>query len=293
MDVTVRRAELEVTAGATPVPISTLWQAAVGPHYFEAFQVPLVAGRDFHDRDRTPDARAVLVNEAFARRYLDGASPVGRRVRYATSSPAPPQPWLEIVGMVRDVGMTPTDLGEAPYLFRAAAPATASPLVLGVRIGGDPEALAPRLRAIALDLDPSLRLDDMRSLDDLAWRQDVPQMVLGIAITTRYSPTSAIHPTPTGSRGRERGLRAALGASQGRLLAGIFRRALVLIGSGIAAGNAVIILIVALSDEVELVEFSGALLTISAVMLTVGLVACVEPARRALRIQPTDALKEA
>ena len=57
--------------------------------------------------------------------------------------------------------------------------------------------------------------------------------------------------------------------------------------------NAVIILIVALSDEVELVEFSGALLTISAVMLAVGLVACVEPARRALRIQPTDALKEA
>ena len=94
-------------------------------------------------------------------------------------------------------------------------------------------------------------------------------------------------------RTKEIGLRAALGASQGRLLAGIFRRALVLVGSGIAAGNAVIILIVALSDEVELVEFSGALLTISAVMLAVGLVACVEPARRALRIQPTDALKEA
>jgi putative ABC transport system permease protein len=301
MDVTVRRAEVEVTAGAAPVPISTLWQAAVGPHYFQAFQVPILAGRDFHDGDRAADARAVLVNEAFARRYLNGASPVGRRVRYATNAPAPAQPWLEIVGMVRDVGMTPTDLGEAPYMFRAASPATASPLVLGVRIGGDPEALVPRLRAIALDLDPSLRLDDMRSLDDLAWRQDVPQMVVGIAITTivalglflSAAGIFSLMSVSVARRTKEIGLRAALGASQGRLLAGIFKRALVLVGSGIAAGNAVIILIVVLSDEVDLVDFGGGLLTISGVMLTVGLLACVEPARRALRIQPTDALKEA
>jgi putative ABC transport system permease protein len=301
MDVAVRRAEVEVTAGAAPVPIGTLWEAAVGPHYFEAFQVPLLAGRDFHDGDRVAGARAVLVNEAFARRYLNGASPVGRRVRYATNDPAQPQPWLEIVGMVRDVGMTPTDLGEAPYLFHGASPATASPLVLGVRIGGDPEALTPRLRAIALDLDPSLRLDDMRSLDDLAWREDVPQMVLSIAITTivalglflSAAGIFSLMSVSVARRTKEIGLRAALGASPRRLLAGIFRRAVVLIGSGIAAGNAVIILIVTLSDNVDLVDFSGALFTISTIMLTVGLVACVEPARRALRIQPTDALKEA
>lgn len=57
--------------------------------------------------------------------------------------------------------------------------------------------------------------------------------------------------------------------------------------------KSVIVPIVSLSDEVELVEFRAAPLTISAVVLTVGLLACVEPARRALRIQPTDALKEA
>ena len=301
MGVAVRRAEVEVTPEAAPVPISTLWMAAVGPRYFEAFQIPLVAGRNFHDGDRAADARTVLVNEAFVRRYMNGASPVGRRVRYASNDPAKAQPWLDIVGVVRDVGMTPTDLGEAPYVFRAASPSTAFPLVMGVRIGGDAEALVPRLRAIALGLDPTLRLDDMRSLDDLAWRQDVPQMVMAGAIATvvglglflSAAGIFSLMSVSVARRTKEIGLRAALGATPGRLVVGIFSRALVLIGSGIAAGNAVLITIVSLSDEVDLVDMSGGLLAISAVMLTVGLLACIEPARRALRIQPTDALKEA
>ena len=299
MGVAVRGAEVEVTPDAAPVLISNLWMAAVGPRYFEAFNIPLIAGRDFNDGDRTADARTVLVNEAFVRRYMNGASPVGRRVRYA--HPAKPLPWLEIVGVVRDIGMTPTDLGEAPYVFRAASPATASPLVLGVRYGGNPEALVPRLRAIALELDPTLRLDDMRPLDDLAWRQDVPQMVLagamatvvGLGLFLSAAGIFSLMSVSVARRTKEIGLRAALGASQGRLLARIFSRALVLVGSGIAIGDAVLLTIIALSPEVDLAGMSSGLLAISAVMLTVGLLACVEPARRALRIQPTDALKEA
>ena len=301
MGVAVRRAEVEVTPDAAPVPITNLWTAAVGPRYFEAFQVPLVAGRGFHDGDRAADARTVLVNEAFARRYTNGASPVGRRVRYAANDPAKPQPWLEIVGMVRDVGMTPTDLGEAPYVFRAASPATAFPLVMGVRIGGDPVALVPRLRAIALGLDPTLRLDEVQPLDDLAWRQDVPQMVMagamatvvGLGLFLSSAGIFSLMSVSVARRTKEIGLRTALGATRGRLLAGIFSRALVLIGSGIAAANSVLITVVALSDEIDLTDVRAGLLTTSAVMLTVGLAACVEPARRALRIQPTDALKEA
>ena len=140
----------------------------------------------------------------------------------------------------------------------------------------------------------------MRPLDDLAWRQDVPQMVMAGAITTivglglflSAAGIFSLMSVSVARRTKEIGLRAALGATQGRLLAGIFSRALVLIGGGIAPATPCL-LIVALSDEVDLAEFSGALLLISAVMLTVGLLACVEPARRALRIQPTDALKEA
>ncbi|MBA3637683.1 MAG: ABC transporter permease [Acidobacteria bacterium] len=301
MGAAVRRAEFEAAPGAEVLEIASLWTNSVGPGFFEAFEIPLVGGRTFHDGDRVTDARTVMVNEAFARRYVQGGTPVGRRVRYASSDPANPQPWLEIVGVVRDIGMTPTDLGEAPYLFRPVAAATAYPLVMGVRSAGDPAALAPRLRVIAAAVDPGLRLDDLRSVEDLAWRVDVPAMVAAGAITTvvvlglflSAAGIFSLMSVSVARRTREIGLRAALGASPARLLRGIFARALILVGSGIAAGNAVLITIVTLSTEVDLATVSSVLAATSAVMLVVGLLACVEPARRALRIQPTDALKEA
>jgi len=89
---------------------------------------------------------------------------------------------------------------------------------------------------------------------------------------------------------REIGLRTALGASRARLLAVIFTRALVLVGSGVAAGNLVILAVTFGTGGKDLAR---ALPITSVVMLTVGLLACVEPARRALRIQPADALKQA
>ena len=301
MGVDVRRAEVEITPGAAPLDVPNMWTTAVGPGFFEAFRVPIVAGRDFHDGDRAANATTIVVNEAFARRFTGGASPVGRRVRYASGDPAKPLPWLEIVGMVRDVGMTPTDLGEGPYVFRAVSPASASPLVMGVRVSGDPSALAPRVRAIALDLDPALRIDEVRRLDDIAWRVDIPMMIgagaivtiVGLGMFLSAAGIFSLMSVSVARRTREIGLRSALGATHTRLLAGIFSRAFVLVGSGVAVGNSVLVLIVSQSDEVAMEDFWGALVMTSVIMLTVGLLACVEPARRALRIHPTDALREA
>jgi putative ABC transport system permease protein len=300
MGPSVREAQVEPAPGAEPVNVANMWTAAVGPQFFETFGVPLVAGRDFHDTDRGTAARTVLVNEAFARRYMNGASPVGRRVRYTAANASNPEPWLEIVGMVRDVGMTPTDLGEAPYVFQPAAPATVRPLVMGVRVAGDPEMFAPRVRSIASQLDAGLRLDEVRSLDDLAWRVDLPQMIAAAALASIVSlglflssaGIFSLMSVSVARRTREIGLRSALGASRPRLLAGIFTRALVLVGSGVAAGNGVLLLFITLTAEVDLSDVGVALIGTSALMLTVGLLGCVEPARRALRIHPTDALRE-
>lgn len=296
----VTRAEVEVAPGTDPVPAWNLWTAAVGPRFFETFDVALAAGRHFHDGDRVAGARTVIVNQAFARRYTRGDNPVGRRVRLASSDPAAPRPWLEIVGMVEDVGMTPTDLGEAPYMFRAVSPSTAAPLVMAVRVTGDPAAVAPRVRALAADVNADLRLDEVRSLDDHAWRVDVPTIVgagaiagvVGLGLFLSAAGIFSLMSVNVARRTREIGLRAALGATQTRLLGGIFARAAVLIGSGVLAGNLVLLLFVWLEPELTLGAISDALLVTSAVMVTVGLLACVDPARRALRIQPIDALKE-
>ena len=232
----MQTAELEVADGAAPMVIPNLWHARVGPQYFETFDVPLVAGRDFHQGDRAAGSTSVLVNEAFARRYLTGMTAVGRRVRFANreSAAGTVEPWFEIVGVVGDIGMTPTDLGEAPYLFRRRRSAATSPIVMGVRVNGDPAALAPRIRAIAATLDLGLRLDEVRALDDIAWSVDVPAMIgagaiAGVVIVGLFMSAAGIFSLMSVSvarRTREIGLRAALGATRTRLLAGIFSRAL-------------------------------------------------------------------
>ncbi|HJR60506.1 MAG TPA: ABC transporter permease [Vicinamibacterales bacterium] len=296
-----RRAEIEASDGSAPIRVRNLWTSAVGSGYFEAFDKAIVAGRAFHDGDRTASATTVLVNQAFARqysRYTNGASPLGRRVRYATDDPAKPGPWLEIVGIVEDMGMTPTNGGEAAYVYRAVSPATASPLVMGVRMAGDPASLVPRLRTLAASLDPDLKLEEVRTLDEIAWREDAPNMmitgasaaVVGLGLFMSAAGIFSLMSVSVARRTREIGLRTALGASPARLLAAIFRRALVLVGSGVAAGNFVILAVTVWTGASEMAE---ALPITSVVMLTVGLLACVEPARRALRIQPADALKEA
>jgi len=100
-------------------------------------------------------------------------------------------------------------------------------------------------------------------------------------------------------RTREIGLRAALGATPRQVLARILSRAVVLMGSGIGAGGALLLLALALgqgpsgSPAEDVPLFAAYLGMTSAVMLTACLLACIGPARRALKINPTDALKEA
>ena len=299
----VRLVEVEALSGADPLSVLELWTAAVGPGYFEMFDRPILSGRDFHGGDRSPGARSVVVNEAFARRYANGDSPVGRRVRFPGPDRAQPAPWLDIVGMVRDIGMEPTNVGEAPYVYQAASPATVSPLVMGVRLAGDSSALAPRVREIAAAVDPSIRLATVEPLDEVVWSRLAPFRavlagVVGVVSLGLFLSAAGIFSLMSVSvarRTREIGLRVALGASPGRVLASIFVRALALVGSGIVAGNSfvVLLLLTLVEEEVGFWFVARVVLITSTTMLTAGLLGCVAPARRALRINPTEALKEA
>ena len=301
MEPSVRSAEVEVTPGAPPLRVQNMWTSAVGPGYFEAFEKPIVAGRGFHQGDRAADARTVIVNEAFARGgFMNGQSPLGRRVRFPAGDPAAPQPWFEIVGIVRDLGMTPTDFGEAPYVFHAASPGMIQSAVMGVRVAGDPALLVPRLRTLAADIEPGLRLDDVRRLDDVAWRQDFGAAVAagalaGVVVLGLFLSSAGIFSLMSVSvarRTREIGLRTALGASRASVLRGIVSRAAVLIGSGVVVGNLLLFILAFGEENVPWGFIRRGLLVTSLLMMTAGVLACVEPARRALRINPIDALKE-
>lgn len=144
---------------------------------------------------------------------------------------------------------------------------------------------------------PGLRLDNVQPLEDIVWSEDAPVLaisggvvvVVALGLFLSAAGIFSLMSVSVARRTREIGLRSALGASQTRLLAGIFSRAGVLVGSGVAGGN---LALFALGQAgLDNLDVGKALISTSAVMLIVGLLACVEPARRALRIQPTDALK--
>ena len=308
-----RAARVESSAGAGPAFDGSFRTSAVGPGFFEAFDRPMVAGRAFQEADRSAGARAVVVNEAFARvfaRETGRGLPVGARLRYAARSAASDaqsaEPWFEIVGVARDFGLDPDDAGnEQPFVFHAAAPGAISPLVLSVRLRGNPGPLAARLPAIAADIDAGLAVRNARPLDaairerdnSLAMLAAASAGVTGLVLLLSAMGIFSLVSVSVSRRTREIGLRAALGANPRQVLLGVLSQAALLMGSGIAAGGVLLLLSVALGQGPsgrpvdDVVLFAAYLGTTAVVMLTACLLACIGPARRALRINPTDALR--
>ena len=307
-----RRGEIESSPGAGPVYDYWSW-TSVGPGFFEAFDRPMIAGRAFHAGDRSPGARTIIVNEAFARDFLretGSASPIGARLRYSESATrresSAAEPSFEIVGVVRDFGLDPDDEGnERPYVFHAASPGTVSPLVMSVRVRGNPAALAARLPRIAADVDAGLFVQEARPLEEWVKARDMNLIVTvgaEAAVTSLVLFLSALGifslmSVTVSRRTREIGLRAALGASPRQVLAAILSRGMVLMGIGIAAGGSLLLWFVAVAgpsgrSAEDVAHFAVWLAMTSAVMIAACLLACIGPARRALRINPIDALRE-
>ena len=305
-----RTAAIETTPGAGPAFDDRFRVSAVGPGFFDAVGRPIVAGRAFHGGDFSASARTVIVNEAFVRDFLrrgGTASPIGSRLRYAARSrAAPPEPWFEIVGVARDLGLDPDDEGnEAPYVFHAASAGTAP--VMSVRVRGNAAALVARLPSVAADVDAGLHVDEVRTLGEWIHQRDLSVIVpvtalaatTGLVLLLSAMSIFSLMSVSVSRRTREIGLRSALGANPRHLLAGILSRAMVLMASGAAAGACVVLLFVANGagptgrpgDDVVL--FIGWLAVTAAVMVAAGVLACVEPARRALKINPMEALRDA
>ena len=201
--------------------------------------------------------------------------------------------WYEIVGVVKSFGWQLTDPWEQSAMYRPTPAAAGLGMALAVRTR-DPEGFTNRLRSIAAEVDPTIRLTDVQplakagggeaqgnwALTSVAWL--VGFIVLMLSATGIHSLMSFT----VARRTREIGIRGALGAAPGRIVRGIFSRAFFQIGAGILAGSAIASLGgLGSSREVLL------LLAADAIMLAVGLAACAVPVRRALSINPTEALR--
>jgi predicted permease len=294
MDQFKYRIQVDTTTGGPTTGLRTSTLVQVSRDFFSTFGTSVVAGREFSPRD-FESGRVLLVNESFVRYVLGGRNPVGQRIRVlgGEDRSVAIDDWYEVIGIVKDFGWQLAEPQEQSAMYRPRLPMPGTNVSLAVRVR-DPGAFGPRLRTIAADVDPTLRLTDVQPLTQVGGGEakmnwalaSVAWLVSFIVLLLSATGIHALMSFTVTRRTREIGIRAALGASQGRIVAGIFSRAFLQISVGVLAGSGLAALM-GLGSLREVLL----LLAADAIMLLVGLIACAVPLRRALRIDPTEALR--
>ena len=257
-------------------------------------------GRGFHSGDVGSDPGVVIVNQSFIGGVLGGRNPIGRRVRNATPAGQEPGPWYEIVGVVGDLGMADGNLDEDAGLYDPVEPGNSVPIHMVVHLGGDPASFAPRLRRIAAAVDPTLQLHELLPLDEVGatmWLEMdflfwLLLLVSAIALLLSLAGVFSVMAFTVSRRTREIGIRVALGADRRRIVAAIFSRPVAQVGLGIIAGGGLVAALVRVVIGALTTREVGLVVAYAALMMGVCMLACIVPARRALRVEPTEALRE-
>ena len=271
---------------------------SVDVEFFEVFGVRFLAGRRFDASDFGPGRSPVIVNKSFVTQVVGETNALGRRIRYRKTreQQAAPPGWHEILGVVEDFPAG----NDEPTMFH---PMTSAPhaVSLTIRAPSGIRLAAERLRAVVSGLDPQLRVRNLESLYEMYWQRRsfdhmfgfmlgaVMLIVLLFSMAGIYTLTAFV----VAQRWREIGVRAALGAQPRRLLIAIFGRAAVPLLIGAMAGCAIAF---GLHSSLPIAEAGGRSIpgivpASAALMVVAGLLAVAGPARRAMRIDLTEALR--
>lgn len=271
----------------------------VTPKYFETLRLPIVAGRDFDDRDGGGALPVAIVSQAMAERFWPGQDAVGRRFTAGEEGADS----LVVVGVARNAAHR--RLGETPraLVYLPFAQSYSSTMTLLVRSAGAPDAIAPALRREISSLEPDLPVSSVMSLREFIGIALLPQRMaaavasslgligLVLAVVGIFSVVSHA----VGQRTREIGIRVALGAAPHEVLSLVIRQGMTLTLVGVAVGLALALATTRFLSSfllgvspADLPTFAG----IAFLLAGAALLASYLPARRASRIDPLQALRE-
>jgi hypothetical protein len=274
---------------------------SVDPRFFDVVGAPLIRGRALTEADAEQRTRVVLVNETFVAEVLGGRNPIGRRFHYYSTSEPTAESWYDIVGVVPDLSVSEkgTFYGRT-RIYQATLPREAGPLRVAVHVRGDPQRFAVRLREFAQATDPALRVIEPKPLPllvspdaaGMAYGFKLLLGLTGVTLMLSLAGVYAVTAFAVARRTREIGVRVALGARPLDVLTTVFKRPLVQMALGIGVG-AILGFGLANDDlsEVHLDALGNTAVFALSTILCCAL-ACIVPTRRALRIQPTEALRE-
>jgi putative ABC transport system permease protein len=294
------RVHLEVegeSAGEESInlPEADLRLASAG--YLEAMGIPLIEGRFFDERDREGAVRALVISERLAREAFPNGSAIGRRIGE----------FGEVVGVAGDVHQQALDRDAEGTLYISLAQLSPmmAPLTLRVSIalrGNDVEALAPALRTQVRLVDPSLALEDVRSLASRLSEQlaqprffaSLLSVFAGIALLLSGLGLYSLQAYSVAQQARETGIRMALGARRGQVVSRTLGHGLRLTLLGLVVGLAAAVLLrEALADFLFATSVGdpATYVAVIALLLASSLAACWFPARRAASADPIRSLR--
>jgi predicted permease len=274
--------------------------------YLDVYGLRVIAGRPLNALDASAGDGRVIVDRSFVQRFLNGTSAVGRRMRYAANPNRPPSPWYEIVGVAENLQRNPIDPDVVgPTILYAVAPEQLTGVSLTVRLRGSAasrmnEGFARKAHNILAAVDPALRMNEVRASFQADSEEALAVRLVALALSCilvtvllfSAAGVYALMSFTVSQRRREIGIRTVLGASSISVLRSVFSRVAVQVGMGVVLGALGAMAIAPLGDDV-VVAGRLAIVTpaIALTMVLVGVVAAYGPARRSLRIQPTEAVR--
>ena len=278
------------------------------PGYFETMRIPIVMGRGIESSDVAASPHVAVVNQAFANKMWPGESPIGKRLTFNTE----PEDWLTIVGVSKNSVQYDWTAPSDPEVFTAATQDgrflglvprdTFHSLTLVIRTAGDAAALTNSVKSLVWSMDKNLPISDVVTMDDVVSTANAePRFELtllaafaSVALLLAAVGIYGVMSYTVSRRTHEIGIRVSLGAGTAEILRLVFREALVLAGTGLAAGVIGALLLSRLMAGIlygvrptDPVTFFG----VAALLLFVAALATYFPARRAMLVDPMVALR--
>ncbi len=271
---------------------------ALTAEYFRVLRVPLREGRLFTESDTATTPKVCIVSSAFAARFFPGESPLGRRLIFGFKESVP----REIVGVVGDVKRNGLGVPSQPEMYVPFGQEPWWAAYVAIRTAGDSEQVAGVIRREVRALIPGLPIAEIQPMTRIVY-DSVAQprfrtTLLGLfgvtALLLAVIGTYGVISYSVARRTREVGIRMALGAQKGEVLRLILRQGLALTGLGLAAGIAGAMLLTRYLASL-LFDISPAdpatYAGVALLLLGAGCLACLLPARRAMRVDPARALR--
>src|SRR5947209_3525172 len=278
----------------------------ISPDYFRVIQTPLVEGRFFTEDDENGKLPVAIIDEATARRYWwPDHDPVGRRLRIRLRfGQNPTNQWSTVVGVVKNIKHDGLDVDGVPHLYVPLNQFVGRSLSLALRTSLPASTLEAQIRGAIQSLDPGLPVFNVTSMDEvldasLASRRFSANLVTGFAGVALLLASIGIYGLlayMVGQRSREIGIRMALRARRDDIQGMFLRKGVALAGVGIVAG-----LVLSASTASMMASLlhgvrphdPAVFLIVPLILLAVAVLASYLPARRATKVDPMIALREA